>query len=236
MSKEYFDFKQFRIRHDKCGMKVGTDGVLLGAWAELDGCCASILDVGTGSGLISLMMAQRYPCAQVLAIDVDESSVGQARDNVLASRFADRVEVVRADVRSFEHAPFDHVVCNPPYYQEDTLPPDAQRALARNASMLCFEDLVRSVVRLLRRGGTFHVVLPVAAESRFRFVCGMAGLHLYRITRVKTVARKSPQRVLLSFVYVDKDKVPAMVEDELLLMHDGKRSEAYVELTRDFYL
>ena len=132
MSNDIFRFKQFSVRHDRCAMKVGTDGVLLGAWGSVEG--KRILDIGTGTGLIALMAAQRNPEADVLGIDIDESAVAQASGNVAKSPFNRRIECILQDVLTFEpEAPFDAILCNPPFFTEDTLPDDKGRALARKS-------------------------------------------------------------------------------------------------------
>ena len=117
MANGYFQFKQFTVRQQHCAMKVGTDGTLLGAWSQASAGLCRVLDVGTGTGLIALMMAQRYPEAQVIAIDIDEKAVFQAQENVSASPFADRIKVLEADVQTFEDSvKFDSIVCNPPFF------------------------------------------------------------------------------------------------------------------------
>ena len=117
MGGDSFTFKQFVVQQDRCAMKVGTDGTLLGAWAELVKADGRILDIGTGTGLIAMMMAQRYPEARITAIDIDEMAVLQAVDNVNASPFADRIEVFQADVNAFEPTEkFNSIVCNPPFF------------------------------------------------------------------------------------------------------------------------
>lgn len=233
MSSPYFDFKQFRIRHDRCAMKVGTDGVLLGAWARVEG-CHKILDIGSGSGLIAMMVAQRVPDAKVLGLEIDPDAVLQSRENAMASPFAGRVGFILRDVRVYdEENGFDAVLCNPPFYTEDTLPPDAQRANARSNSVLPFRELVASVCRLLSTDGRLHVILPAQAEPEFTNLCMLSGLYQERLCRVKTTTRKVPKRVLSTYLY---NKNLQTKYEELVLMENGMRSEAYNLLTADFYL
>ena len=247
-----FRFKQFAIEDDRCGHSVGTDGVLLGAWARVEG-RRRVLDVGTGSGLIALMAAQREPAARVVGIEIDPAAARQARENVERSPFAERVDIREADVRDFgagdtcvregdaedadirdAEGTFDCILCNPPFFTEDTLSSDARRARARHAALLRFEDLIAAVGRLLRRDGEFHVVLPAGEESRFVNACFVSGLRLVRCCRVRTVPRKEPKRVLLSF---GRTGAVATTHEELVLQNpDGSRSEAYARLARDFYL
>lgn len=214
-------------------MKVGTDAVLLGAWASAnDG--GRILDIGTGCGIVALMMAQRFPEAKVVGIDIDEASILEARDNVSASPFASRIEMQMEDVRQFVATePFDCIVCNPPYFTEDTLPPDARRSRARNTEALPFEELVSAAFGCLASSGTFHVVLPAWEVDRFCSLCLIQGLHLTRRLDVQTTQRKAPKRTLLSF----SPTASPLQRDSLILQNpDGSRSGAYQSLAADFYL
>lgn len=166
--KADFQFKEFGIRQEQCGMKVGTDGVLLGAWAWGG---RRILDIGTGTGLIALMMAQRFGTAQVDAIDVDEDACRQASENIAASPFADRVSVACARLQDYNvgDALYDAIVSNPPFFLETLKSPDPQRAMARHADSLPFADLFAGVARLLSETGVFSVVVPVEAAESLMF-------------------------------------------------------------------
>ncbi len=232
MSNDFFRFKQFNVRHDRCAMKVGTDGVLLGAWGSVEGC--RILDIGTGTGLIAMMAAQRNPRAVVLGIDIDGEAVGQALQNVAESPFSERVSCLEADVLTFRSAlPFDAILCNPPFFTEDTLPADKGRALARNSMSLPFASLVRKVCTLLSADGCFSVIVPAQTATDFVGLCLAEGLHLRRRCTVQTTARKQPRRALLCF----SKQQTACCEEQLILMNpDGSRSEQYKLITEDFYL
>ena len=232
MSNEYFRFKQFCIHHDRCAMKVGTDGVLLGAWGCVEG--KRILDIGTGTGVIALMAAQRNPEAKVLGIDVDEAAVLQAKENVAESPFSSRVECVLQNVLTFEpEATFDAILCNPPFFTEDTLPDDKGRALARNSKSLPFSQLIRKVASLLAENGKFSVIIPNDSVQEFVGLCLLENLHLERRCIVRTKANKPPRRAMLTF-----SRNASITEDKgmCLLADDGTRSEAYKTLTNDFYL
>lgn len=234
MSKAYFSFKQFTLCQSQCGMKVGTDGTLLGAWASGG---EHILDVGTGTGLVALMMAQRYPGARVTAIDIDPLAVSQARQNVAASPFADRVEVLLSDVRHHGlHAPvpYDAIVANPPYFEQSLTSPDAQRTMARHTATLSYRELAAAAWRLLTDGGVFSVVIPQECRSRMMGEALLAGFSLVGECGVKTTPRKPVRRCLLAFA-----KHPAQAvqrSEEVLQLADGSRSKWYDCLTRDFYL
>lgn len=237
-----FQFKQFAINDDRCAMKVGTDGVLLGAWADVAH-AKRVLDVGAGCGLISLMLAQRFPQIHVTALELDSDAAIQAQENAAESPFAMQVDVVEGDFadfalqddgRTFEA--FDAIVSNPPFFEEDLLPPDGARANARHtAAGLNFENLVAGSARLLCDGGTLSVIIPKDAQLRFHAICNRHGFSLLRATDVRTVIRKAPKRVMLHFVK-SRSATAEVLRDEIVLMQDGKRSAAYADLCRDFYL
>ena len=233
MSNVFFKFKQFSIRHDRCAMKVGTDGVLMGAWGSVEG--NRILDIGTGTGLIALMAAQRNPEATVLGIDIDEAAVEQARENIAESPFKERVDFELHDVLSFNtDVCFDAILCNPPFFTEDTLPDDKGRALARNNKSLPFHLLIPKVASLLNNEGTFSIIVPCERVLDIVGLCLANGLCLSCRCVVYTTTRKPPRRTLLTFT---KETRTACVEQELCLnAADGSRSQAYKELTEAFLI
>lgn len=242
MATEPFRFRKFQVSHYRSSMRVGTDAALLGAWADVQACNtrpqASILDIGCGCGVISLMAAQRCPRAQVLGIDIDVPSIEEATENALRSPFAGRVRFRVADVRNLAAEPaaesFDLILCNPPYYTEDTLPPDQRRSMARNAVHLSFGALVESVCRLMKEDGTFALVIPMQARDFFVGAALENGLHIRRECRVQTVSRKTPKRVLLEFGFQSGDNsTPTFIT---LHSPDGGRSQEYSLLCEDFYL
>lgn len=236
MATAYFDFKQFRIFHDHSTMKVGTDGVLLGSWASVDA-AKNILDIGTGCGLIALMVAQRNPQSQVVGVELDAESSIQAEGNVQASPFSERIDIVQADVRDWQpEQTFDVVLSNPPFFEEDLLPPKATRAKARHtqAGGLTLEELVVNARRLMNGNSIFAVVLPYSVAQGFEKLCQQQGLFLRRKTEVVTTPGKSPKRSLLEF---SSDEVEEYSFDQIILTDKlGQRSADYNELTKDFYL
>ena len=192
-----FRFKRFTIRQDRCPMKVGTDGVLLGAWTGLRTTDRRMLDIGTGTGLIALMLAQRAPGARITGIDIDD--VSQARENAAASPWGDRLHFEQTPVQTFRPAErYDLIVSNPPFYVDSLTCPDAGRTAARHTVHLSYEELVDSVVRLLAPGGRFAVVLPTPESEHFRHLAS-ARLLLTHLTRVRTTPRRSVRRVLMEF-------------------------------------
>lgn len=234
MGSPTFQFKQFTIAHDRCAMKVGTDGVLVGAWAELPA-TGKVLDIGTGSGLIALMAAQRSPGIQVTGIDIVGEAVEQARENVAASPFQSRVEVRLQSLQELAATSerFDAIVCNPPFFEESLLPPEANRSLARHVQSLSFESLVTGTATLLREDGSFSTILPMSAFDRFRQLCVIQGLFLKRYRTVQGTARKAPKRVLATFC---RQLCSWEEENPLILNDNGGRSNDYAALTGDFYL
>lgn len=242
-------------------MKVGTDGVLLGAWAQGG---RRILDIGSGTGLISLMMAQRFPEAEVVGIDMDADACGQARENVMASPFRDRVEIeccrlqdfggaseaaealetaegLKADGGASETAEglkaagvFDAIVSNPPFFVDSLKNPDSKRTMARHTDSLPFRDLFVGVKRLLSDDGVFSAIVPVEVVEQFVAESCILGFYLIRKCGVKTVERKQPKRFMLSFA---KHRISPYEEHvETMMDSHGNRSEWYRKITEEFYL
>lgn len=235
---EGFSFKQFSIRQDRCGMKVGTDGVLLGAWATGGD---NILDIGTGTGLIALMMAQRFAHARVTAIDIDTGACRQARENADESPFKERIEIKNHSLQLFTSGhvesgakPFDAIVCNPPFFTSELKSPSAQRSLARHADTLPYSDLFACTRLLLSDGGAFSAIIPYNYLDDFISESAMHGLFLSADVAIKTVAVKTPKRHLVAFGKHRSENVDRRIE--CLSTANGARSQWYDDLTKDFYL
>lgn len=216
-------------------MKVGTDGTLLGAWAQAPVVSCRILDIGTGTGLIALMMAQRFPEAQIIGIDIDTDAVGQAQENAEASSFAHRVTVRQADVTLFEDPEnFDAIVCNPPYFVNALTCPDEQRTTARHTVSLTYDGLMRAVARLLKPRGLFSVVIPADSRSALDAAARLNGLFPQRVCLIKTTPQKRPKRCMIEFAKHPVnmlDITEGIIEDAPCV-----RSDWYTRLTADFYL
>lgn len=235
MPNPYFKFKQFTVYHDKCAMKVGTDGALLGAWADVAR-SERILDIGTGSGLVALMVAQRCG-AEIVAVDVDGGAVEQARENVERSPWKGRIRVEQADARHLPDAwtgRFDTVVSNPPYFVEDVKSPFSGRNQARHADALDAVSLLESVCRVLSAGGTFSVVLPAESASGFVASAMRRQLSLKRQVWVHTKSGLPPKRVLMEFssAPVRQTAVGRLVIEE----RPREYSPEFAELLRPYYL
>ena len=232
MSTSSFTFQQFSVRQDRCAMKVGTDGVLLGAWAEGG---KRILDVGTGTGLIALMMAQRFPDASVVGIDIDALACQQAQENVADSPFAGRVGVSCVSLQDYSGPDtFDCIVANPPFFENSLRNPDERKAAARHTDMLPFDDLFNGVERLLSDDGVFSVIIPSDFLERFISNAYISGFYITRQYDIKTTIRKPVKRCLLAF----RKLRPELLDRREVYLQDvdGNRSAWYSELMRDFYL
>ncbi len=218
-----FRFKRFVVEQDLCAMKVGMDGVLLGAWANGGN---RILDIGTGTGLIALMMAQRNMNAMVTAIDIDEGAISQAMMNVQNSIFKNQIIVKRESVQE-HHGLYDSIVCNPPYFINSLNAPNQQRNMARHTDTLTYAELMCSAYRLLSDDGEFSVIVPFDYKRRMEDEATFVGFFLHHMLGVRTIESKPVKRYLLSFV-----KHP--IERDYKILTLGNKE--YHSLTEDFYL
>lgn len=230
-----FTFKQFHIDHSRCAMKVGTDGTLLGAWATLPD-NGSILDIGTGTGLIAIMAAQRSSEAKITAIDIDEDCVLQAQENIAASPWPDRIEVIHSVLQEFDASEkFDVIISNPPYFIDSQLSPDAARSTARHTTTLPFNELVTGVRRLLADGGHFSLILPPTEMERFRSAA-RGVMFVVRECHVWSTPTSGVRRIMAEFQAEPPTELTAA--EKIIIEENGRHeySEEYRTLTRDFYL
>jgi len=236
MSNEWFRFRQFLIRQDQSAMKVGTDGVLLGSWVDCSG-CNTILDVGAGTGLISLMMAQRNSLARIIAIEIDEAAAGQAMDNARNCVWHERIEVVQADFRTWVPASgqkFDLLVCNPPFFTQSLRNPDNIRARARHDDELSFAELIEGSARFLEPEGKLALIVPVGRLPEVLALALHYGLFLHRRMDIRGNSGVPVKRVLLEW-----GKTPGPDEWTELVIETGQRgiyTDQYKMLTAGFYL
>lgn len=236
MRRGGFTFKQFHIDHSRCAMKVGTDGTLLGAWAALPPHAKKILDIGTGSGLIAIMAAQRHPIAKITAIDIDKDCVMQATENAVASPWAERIEVIESPLQ--EYSPkekFDVIISNPPYFADSMHSPDKQRTTARHTASLSFKELTDGVLRLLADDGLFAVILPTT-ESELLLSASRGRLFTWRRCEVWSTPESGARRIMLEL----KREPPKDLskKEKIIIEQEGRHvySEEYKALTADFYL
>jgi tRNA1Val (adenine37-N6)-methyltransferase len=233
MPNPFFSFKQFTIRHDRCAMKVGTDGVLLGAWTDIRH-SRRILDIGTGTGLISLMLAQRQADATITAIDIDAEAVNQAQENIQDSPWKERITAVLQDLKTYRPQElFDTIVSNPPYFIDSLKCPDSQRNTARHTDTLDMHTLLYQTSLLLTPEGRFSIVLPAEQTNTLIEAAGRVGLYPSRHTAVITRPGLAPKRTLMEFTR----QIEAFQTEELVIeLERHVYSEAYIALTKDFYL
>ncbi|MCR9182544.1 MAG: methyltransferase [Flavobacteriaceae bacterium] len=234
-----FQFKQFTIEQDRCAMKVGTDGVLLGVWTSLESNPQSILDIGTGTGLLGLMLAQRSTADQIDALEIDEDAYEQCVENFENSPWADRLFCYHASLDEFveemEEEHYDLIVCNPPYFvpneRETDIPENRKKA--RFYDSLPFEDLFESASRLLSEEGELAVVIPFSEEEKCIAFAKANKLFPFRITRVRGTITAPIKRSLLQFAFTKQ----TVEENELVLeISRHQYTDAFKKMVRDFYL
>lgn len=237
--KHSFTFKKFEVHQERCAMKVGTDGVLLGAWARVEH-CHHILDMGTGTGLVALMAAQRSS-ADIVAIDLDADAVAQATENVASSPWSNRIQVLESDARELANSTpliarfqlFDAILCNPPFFENSLKCPNSARTMARHTDTLSFDELARSASRLLAPDGELSVVIPYDRAHDMTISAACCGLFATRKTIIVPVEGGKPKRILMAFT-----RDGAAHAAETLFIQDAARcyTPEYIRLVEDFYL
>jgi tRNA1Val (adenine37-N6)-methyltransferase len=235
MSKP-FKFKEFTIKQDQCAMKIGTDGVLLGAWTSIPPNSNSILDIGAGTGVIALMLAQRSSAESIEAIEIDDAAYEQCVENFEDSPWGDRLFCYHAgldELLSEIDERYDLIISNPPFYSEDVSSGDVVRDIARQNKALPFDELLQAVTQLLSPTGSFAVIIPYKEEANFLKIAVDLALYPNRITNVRGNADAPVKRSLLQFTF--EERVP--VKDELVIEVDRHQyTKEYIELVNAFYL
>jgi tRNA1Val (adenine37-N6)-methyltransferase len=233
-SDSHFHFRQFSVAHDRSAHKVGTDGVLLAAWADVSG-VSSILEIGTGSGVIALVLAQRTDeGCRIDAVEVDRESAEQAVENVLRSPWPEKIKVHHNPIQTFNiDRRYDLIISNPPYFVKSSLPPEVKRSNARHTGTLSFAELADAALRLLKPDGKLAVILPVVEAQSFIDIAGLKKMYCIRQCEVQSRKHKPVERILLEF-----GLKPAQTLVVNLVIHGEKAewSEEYVRLTGAFYL
>ena len=236
MPNTVFAFKQFNIKQDKCAMKVGTDAVLLGAWVHPNN-EKKILDIGTGTGVIALMLAQKTN-AEIVGIDIDLQATQQAKENVAESKFRDQIKIIHSSLQSYSHSSdskYQLIVSNPPFFEQSFKSTDEQRSNARHADVLPFEELIDSVIKLLDVSGKFCLILPTLEAEKFRTLAQKKGLYLSKLLRVKSRTDKgTDKRHLMQFEFT-----PSEFSEDTLIIDDNERhnyTKEYREFTKEYYL
>jgi tRNA1Val (adenine37-N6)-methyltransferase len=235
MANNYFQFKQFLINQDQCAMKVGTDSVLLGCLVTINN-AVNCLDIGTGTGILSLMLAQRNNELQIDAIEIDEQAFLQANNNFSSSKFSHQIQAHCCALQSFApNNKYDLIISNPPYFvgKNNFSITNIQRAKARHDNDLSFEDLIHSVIKLLSKTGTFTLILPIAEAIIFKELATQKGLFLNKEIFIKPKPSKEPNRMIMEFSLLQEEKIT----DEFIIYNDdNSQTVAYKNLTSEFYL
>ncbi|MHA7844553.1 MAG: tRNA1(Val) (adenine(37)-N6)-methyltransferase [Winogradskyella sp.] len=231
-----FKFKQFTVKQDRCAMKIGTDGVLLGSWTSVKHNPFNVLDIGAGTGILSLMLAQRSSAQQIEAIEIDDNAYEQCAENFENSTWNDRLFCYHASLLEFveevEDA-FDLIICNPPFYSEDYKTKDKSRDLARFNDAMPFKHIVYAVAHLLSENGLFSIIIPRKEEANFIELTSSIGLHAQRILHIKGNPDSEVKRSLIEFSYQETE-----VKTSELIIETSRHNytQDYIDLTKDFYL
>ena len=230
----YFQFKQFAVEHAGAAMKVGTDGVLIGCWANVEG-ARTVLDIGTGSGVIALILAQRTEQDAVIhAVETEPEAAEQAVRNVASSPWPDKVQVHPVRIQEFRPGlKFDHIVSNPPFFVNSFLPPDRRRTKARHTASLSFADLIASAIALMDPRGKFSVIIPPVEGAILREYALQHGLYCSRLCEFRPRAEKRIERWLMEFTFQDKETA----KEQLVMYGTGDEwTPGFKALSKDFYL
>ncbi len=238
-----FKFKEFAVHQDQCAMKIGTDGVLLGSWASIGDQTFSILDIGAGTGVIALMLAQRSRADTIEAIELDEAAFQQCTENFEDSIWADRLFCFHAGFDEFvaeytdenleDFELYDLIVSNPPFYKEEVASAHMARDLARQYLSLPFEELVSGVGKLLSSNGVFSTIIPYKEETSFIALAKKSNLFPLRITRVRGNKDAEIKRSLLEFSFANCSPI---VDELTIEIERNRYTPEYIELTKAFYL
>lgn len=231
-----FTFKQFHVNQDRCAMKIGTDGVLLGAWTPIINNPYNVLDIGAGTGILSLMLAQRSNAEQIDAIEIDEDAYEQCVENFEASPWSDKLFCFHAGLDEFVDEPedeYDLIISNPPFYTDDYKSDNSSRDLARFEDALPFEELIEAAALLLSDNGIFSVIIPFKEEERFVSLCKELDLFPLKITRVKGTPTTEIKRSLLAFCKMEQTP---LIDELVIEISRHNYTPEYIELTKDFYL
>ncbi len=235
MSETLFKFKEFKVSQELCAMKINTDGVLLGAWVDCEN-VNSVLDVGTGSGVIAIMLAQRCEADRIEGIEIDKQSYEEASSNMAESPWKNRLSAICQSIQEYAEgaeSDYDLIVSNPPFFSGGTLSSTQKRTLVKHTVKLPHSDLLRAAYKLLSKQGQFSVVLPYIEGLRFIELANQYRLYCSRKCEVSSFKDSPVERLLLTFEKEQKE----LVEESIYIRKNEKDySEEYVALTRPFYL
>lgn len=231
-----FQFKQFTVNQDRCAMKIGTDSVLLGAWANLDHNPFSVLDIGAGTGVLSLMIAQRSNAELIDALEIDSDAYEQCVENFEQSTWGDRLFCYHASLDEFTDEiddQYDLIISNPPFYSEDSKTNIPERDLARFQDAMPFQHLLQCASKLLSENGLFSVIIPYKEEQNFIQLASDFSLFPNRILHVKGAENTPIKRSLIEFSFIEK----TVISSNLIIETERHNyTKEYIDLTKDFYL
>jgi tRNA1Val (adenine37-N6)-methyltransferase len=237
MPNNWFRFRQFTIQQEHAAMKVGTDGVLLGAWTSLPGPGSRVLDVGTGTGLIALMLAQRTKDAGVDALEIDPSSAKQATENFQNSPWKQRLSCIHSSLQDYSlqcKSKYDLVICNPPFFSGSSKTPSREKNLARHDDSLSLGEILSCSITIMKKTSIISLILPAHKEAQALNLTSEHGLHCRRLTRVQPAPGKPTKRVLMEFSFL-----PGICrEDDLTIETEWRHeySDRFKKLVDEFYL
>ncbi|MDX2256920.1 MAG: methyltransferase [Pseudanabaenaceae cyanobacterium bins.39] len=239
--KHAFDFKQFSVQQDRCAMKVGTDGILLGAWTEVED-CKQILDIGTGTGLIALMVAQRAPLAKIDAVEMDQDACNQAQENIERSPWCDRISVYSDRIQNFAQncsQQYDLIICNPPYFVNSAPSPQRSRHIARHSDQLSQIELLEIALLLLKPQGKLSLIYPY--NLAFKLIQQSAQLNLIcdRLTLVKPTPHSQIKRSLIQLTASSITQSAVNLSTATVITIESQKhsyTEEFSTLVKDFYL
>jgi tRNA1Val (adenine37-N6)-methyltransferase len=233
MANDYFNFKQFSINQDRAAFKVGTDSVLLGASTELTG-VTRILDIGSGTGVIAIMLAQRCN-AEIVAIEPDYESYSQCLENVGKCKWGERIRVENMKLQDYKpDVKFDLIVTNPPYFSDSLKNPDPRKSASRHNDLYSNDELLKGALRLMAEGGRLQVIMPYVEGNIFIAEAPAYGLFCDSILKIRPLPTSEIRRMILTF-----SRQKLRTTEKFLTIEQGKRHEftgEYINLTKDFYL
>ncbi|MBN2669273.1 MAG: methyltransferase [Bacteroidales bacterium] len=237
MANKWFQFKQFKVHQRLSAMKVGTDGVLLGAWADISQ-SKNILDLGTGTGLVALMLAQRNQDALITAIDIDKLAIQEAKENIKCSPFSKRIKVIHIsgqELSKYCENKFDHLVCNPPYFENNKNNNEGVRAIARQTITLTHQELIDIANQCIQEEGLLTLILPSNLYSDIVYMSEKTGWNLIKSLEIKPTNNKPVNRIILTF---SKKKINSYQSQTIVVEPTNRHqySQEYKELLKDFML
>ena len=234
MSNTHFQFKQFRVEQDACAMKVSTDACIQGAWTSIPAMANDVLDIGCGTGLLSLMLAQRNEVIQIDAVEIDAAAAVQATSNVAASPWKERIKVYEADINSFETVKqYDLIICNPPFFTNSLLGDDEARNKVRHTISFTYAHLVNVIKKCLKENGVASVLLPYSEQTKWEQLVIANGMYISKKLQIQPRNDLKANRVI-SIVTLK----PVKAQNETLIIYNDDKSytEDFIDLLRPYYL